>query len=65
MLSFYRIVLLKLDREIFYLLRLMKDSYTDTFSLLSLDEEINEDYGLFVHVKRKSDNKNSLYRWPI
>ena len=38
-------------------LRKKQPSYKDTFNLLNLDEEINEDYGLFVDVKRTSDNK--------
>jgi len=37
--------------------RKTQPSYKDTFNLLNLDEEINEDYGLFVDVKRTSDNK--------
>ena len=38
-------------------LKKKQPSYTDTFNLLNLDEEINEDYGLLVDVKRTSDNK--------
>jgi len=38
-------------------LKKKQPSYTDTFNLLNLDEEINEDYGLLVDVERTSDNK--------
>ncbi len=38
-------------------LKTKQPSYHDTFNLLNLDEDINEDYGLFVDVKRTSDNK--------
>jgi hypothetical protein len=38
-------------------LKKKQPSYTDTFKLLNLDEEVNEDYGLLVDVKRTSDNK--------
>jgi hypothetical protein len=38
-------------------LKKKQPSYTDTFNLINLDEEINEDYGLLVDVKRTSDNK--------
>jgi hypothetical protein len=38
-------------------LKKKQPSYTDSFNLLNLDEEINEDYGLLVDVKRTSDNK--------
>jgi len=38
-------------------LKKKQPSYTDTFNLLNLDEEINEDYGLLVDLKRTSDNK--------
>ena len=32
-------------------------SYTDTFELLGFDEELHEDCGLLVQVRRTSDNK--------
>jgi len=35
-------------------LKKKQPSYTDTFNLLNLDEEVNEDYGLLVDVKRKT-----------
>ena len=38
-------------------LKKKQPSYTGTFNLLNLDEEVNEDYGLLVDVKRTSDNK--------
>jgi hypothetical protein len=38
-------------------------SYTDTFDLLNLDEEINEECGLYVDVKRISDNK--IFNLPL
>ena len=32
-------------------------SHTDTFELIALEEEVDEDYGIIVQVKRTSDGK--------
>ena len=38
-------------------LKKKRASYTDTFELLSFDDEYDEDYGLVVNVRRISDKK--------
>lgn len=38
-------------------LRKKRASFMDTFELLSFDDEFDEDYGIFVEVRRVSDKK--------
>ncbi len=38
-------------------LKKTQPSYTDTFELLGLDDEIDEDYGILADVKRVSDKR--------
>jgi hypothetical protein len=44
-------------------LKTKQASFTDTFNLLSLKEEIDEDNGLLVDVKRTSDDK--IFSLPL
>jgi hypothetical protein len=38
-------------------LKKKRASYTDTYELLSFDDEVDEDDGILVHVRRLSDKK--------
>jgi hypothetical protein len=38
-------------------LKKKRASYTDTFELLSFDDDFDEDYGIVVNVRRVSDQK--------